>query len=84
VPIADGRVLEEDRRVRGLVRELTGADPRELRFRDTDQGLLAFLTLALPPDMTLVDAHETASEIERRICDGQTSIFDVVVHTEPA
>jgi cation diffusion facilitator family transporter len=83
LPISDGRVHEEDQHVRDVVREVTGADPRELRFRNTEQGLLAFLTLALPHDMTLVDAHETASEVERRIRDEQSSIFDVVVHTEP-
>jgi divalent metal cation (Fe/Co/Zn/Cd) transporter len=70
--------------VREVVRAVTGAEPRELRFRETDQGLLAFLTLALPPEMTLVEAHRCASEVERRIRDEHSSIFDVVVHTEPA
>ena len=37
LPVADGRVHEEDQRVREVVRELTGSEPRELRFRDTDQ-----------------------------------------------
>ncbi len=84
MPVVDGRVHEEDERVRAVVRELTGADPRELRFRDTDQGLLAFLTLALPPDTTLVAAHEQASLVERRVRDEHPAIFDVIVHTEPA
>jgi len=84
LPVADGRVHDEDQRVREVVRELTGSEPRELRFRDTDQGLLAFLTLALPPDMTLVEAHDRASTVEHRVREEYPSIFEVVVHTEPA
>jgi len=69
--------------VRGIVRGLTGSDPRELRFLRTDDGLLAYLTLALDPDCRLDQAHARASEIEEQIRRELPEISDVVVHTEP-
>jgi cation diffusion facilitator family transporter len=69
--------------VERIVRETTGAPPRELRFLDTDDGLLAFLTLGLDPRTPLADAHARASEIEERIRRERPEIADVIVHTEP-
>jgi divalent metal cation (Fe/Co/Zn/Cd) transporter len=69
--------------VRRVVRELTGSEPRELRFLHTDTGLLAFLTLALDGSTSLADAHARASEIEERIRRERPDIADVIVHTEP-
>jgi divalent metal cation (Fe/Co/Zn/Cd) transporter len=66
-----------------VVREETGAPPRELRFLDTPDGLVAFLTLGLDPGSTLADAHARASEIEERIRATRPGIADVIVHTEP-
>ena len=66
-----------------IVREVTGQEPRELRFLNTDEGLLAFLTLGLDPSSPLADAHARASEIEERIRLVRPDIADVVVHTEP-
>jgi cation diffusion facilitator family transporter len=66
-----------------VVRELTGAEPRELRFLHTDSGLVAFLTLTLDGSTTLADAHRRASEIEERIRRERPDIADVIVHTEP-
>lgn len=67
-----------------VVREITGQAPRELRFRQTDQGLIAFLTLTLGAQMTLVEAHARASEIEQRVHAEHPEIVDILVHTEPA
>ena len=69
--------------VERIVRETTGSPPRELRFLDTDDGLLAFLTLRLDPHTPLADAHARASEIEERIRRERPEIADVIVHTEP-
>jgi cation diffusion facilitator family transporter len=69
--------------VRRIVREVTGEAPRELRFLDTDEGLVAHLTLGLDPASPLADAHARASEIEERIRRARPEIADVVVHTEP-
>jgi divalent metal cation (Fe/Co/Zn/Cd) transporter len=66
-----------------IVRDETGAPPRELRFLRTDDGLVAFLTLGLDPDRSLSEAHARASEIEERIRKARPAIADVIVHTEP-
>ena len=69
--------------VRRIVRELTGSEPRELRFLRTDDGLVAFLTLGIEPAVPLTEAHARASDIEARILRARPEIADVVVHTEP-
>jgi cation diffusion facilitator family transporter len=74
---ADPGLVEE------IVRAATGAAPREIRFLDTDEGLVAFLTLGLEPGTTLEEAHRRASEIEERIRRRRPEIADVIVHTEP-
>jgi cation diffusion facilitator family transporter len=74
---ADGALVER------IVREATGAPPRELSFRRTDEGLLAYLTLALDPGTSLAEAHARASEVEERIRRERPEISDVIVHTEP-
>jgi cation diffusion facilitator family transporter len=66
-----------------IVRETTGAPPRKLRFLRTDEGLVAFLTLGLDPNVPLSEAHARASEIEERIRSERPEIADVIVHTEP-
>jgi cation diffusion facilitator family transporter len=68
--------------VRRIVRTELGVDPAELRFVDTDEGLVAYLTLRLGAD-TLADAHADASRIEELIRRERPEIADVVVHTEP-
>jgi cation diffusion facilitator family transporter len=82
----EGRRVDEsaDRAlVERIVREATGAPPRELRFLRTDEGLLAYLTLCLDPATPLAEAHTRASEIEERIRNARPEISDVIVHTEP-
>jgi cation diffusion facilitator family transporter len=83
----EGRRVADDSAERevvlGVVRELTGHEPREVRFLRTDDGLVAHLTLALEGESRLADAHAQASEIEERIRRARPEIADVVVHTEP-
>jgi cation diffusion facilitator family transporter len=69
--------------VERAVREETGDASRELRFLNTDEGLVVFLTLGLAPQTPLADAHRLASRIEERIREEQPGIADVIVHTEP-
>jgi cation diffusion facilitator family transporter len=78
-----GTVDVERADVARIVREETGAPPRELRFLQTDEGLVAFLTLGLDPAAPLSEAHARASEIEERIRREHPAIADVIVHTEP-
>ena len=69
--------------VERIVREATGDSPRELRFLNTDAGLVAQLTLGLDAATSLGEAHARASEIEERIRRARPGIADVIVHTEP-
>jgi cation diffusion facilitator family transporter len=69
--------------IEAAVREETGAEPRELRFVRTDDGIVVFLTLALSAAGSLADAHGQASAIEERVRGAVPAIADVVVHTEP-
>ena len=73
----------DDAVVAEIVREITGASPREVRFRKTEQGLVAFVTVQVGPGQALDEAHARASEIEARIRERRPEIADVVVHTEP-
>jgi cation diffusion facilitator family transporter len=69
--------------VRRIVRGVLGTEPRELRFLQTNEGLVAFLTLGLDPDASLAEAHRRATEVKVRIRDERPEIADVIVHTEP-
>ena len=64
------------------VRDATGADPREVRFLETDDGLVAHIRITVGAG-TLAEAHDRASAIEERIRRERPEITDVVVHTEP-
>jgi cation diffusion facilitator family transporter len=79
-PAAD--VASDDDLVRRIVRDELGEEPVELRFVDTDEGLVAYLTLRVVAG-TLADAHAEASRIEELIRRERPEIAEVVVHTEP-
>jgi len=78
-----GAVEEEAASVIRIVEAETGRPPRELRFLETDGGLVAFLTLGLDPHTELEQAHATASSVEERIRAERPQISEVHVHTEP-
>jgi divalent metal cation (Fe/Co/Zn/Cd) transporter len=69
--------------IEAIVRDVTGARPREVRILRTDEGLVALLTLGLDARSSLAEAHARASEIEERIRRAEPDIADVIVHTEP-
>jgi divalent metal cation (Fe/Co/Zn/Cd) transporter len=69
--------------IRRAVQEAIGEPPRELRFLDTPDGLVAFLTIGVDARAPLSSAHSVASEIEQRIRAERPEIADVIVHTEP-
>lgn len=81
--LAAADVRSEAASVLRIVEEQTGASPRELRFLETDGGLVAFLTLGLDPHTELEQAHATASAVEERIRTERPEISEVHVHTEP-
>jgi cation diffusion facilitator family transporter len=66
-----------------IVTELTGMQPRQLRFLTTETGVVLYLTLGLDPATTLAEAHAQASVIEQRIHELHPEIAEVIVHTEP-
>lgn len=81
---AEGREVALDAgAVERAVAELTGARPRAVRFLRTDEGLVAYVTLALDAATPLADAHARASAIEERVRGVLPDVADVVVHTEP-
>jgi cation diffusion facilitator family transporter len=69
--------------VRRIVLAETAAELREVRFLETGDGLVVFLTLGLDATAPLAEAHARASVIEERIRRELTGISDVIVHTEP-
>lgn len=73
----------EERRIAGLVADCTGRPPRQLRLLRAAGGLVVFVSVAVPAEMSLPDAHELASRLEDVIRDGRPHMHDVVVHTEP-
>jgi divalent metal cation (Fe/Co/Zn/Cd) transporter len=83
-PAAGQRTAPPDEQaILAIVRDLTGEAPRDVRLVRTEEGLLVFVTLHVPPDRTLAEAHTLASEVEERIREQLPEIADVVVHTEP-
>jgi cation diffusion facilitator family transporter len=82
-PLAASEVAIDTESVERIVLAVAGRAPRSLRFLRTDEGLVAFLTLALDPQSRLVDAHARATEIKERIQRERPEIADVIVHTEP-
>jgi divalent metal cation (Fe/Co/Zn/Cd) transporter len=76
--------VETDRAVvERIVWAQTHEDPKELHFVNTDEGLVAYLTLRLGKGTVLADAHALASRIEEAIRRERPEIVDVIVHTEP-
>jgi divalent metal cation (Fe/Co/Zn/Cd) transporter len=84
-PEDDGAAADDAQRQRitQLVQHRTGQPPRELLLLHAAGGLVVFVSVAVPADMTLADAHELASRLEDDIREGQPHMQDVVVHTEP-
>jgi divalent metal cation (Fe/Co/Zn/Cd) transporter len=82
-PFPHGDRSAEAERIRRIVVSVTGEEPRELRLLNTDEGLVAFLTIGMDPGRPLAEAHARASEVEERIRRAHPEIADVVVHTEP-
>jgi cation diffusion facilitator family transporter len=70
-------------RIRRLVVNGTGRNPRELRLLHADGGLVVFVSVVAQAGMSLHDAHGLASRLEDDIRAAQPQMADVIVHTEP-
>jgi cation diffusion facilitator family transporter len=77
---ADRQVVE---RIKRLVRERIGVEPRSVRLLSTETGRVVFLTVNVGTDASLVDAHQLAGELEEQLRQHFPDLADVVVHTEP-
>jgi cation diffusion facilitator family transporter len=81
---APGReVVDDPTGIDRIVRDETGAPAREMRFLNTPDGRIVFLTLGLDPAVTLADAHARATAVEARVRRAFPEVADVIVHTEP-
>ncbi|MGA9762830.1 MAG: cation diffusion facilitator family transporter [Gaiellaceae bacterium] len=69
--------------IRAIVSKETGKPPRALRFVSTDEGFVAYVVMALDPEISLLDAHKLASAIEDRVLRKCPAIKRLVIHTEP-
>ena len=55
----------------------------EIRTRGTRDAVFADLRIHLPPDLSLVRAHEIGHRVEARLKEAYPGLRDVVVHVEP-
>jgi divalent metal cation (Fe/Co/Zn/Cd) transporter len=69
--------------VERLVRERTGEGPQRVKLLSTDAGRVIFITLRVPVEESLNDAHRLAGELEEELRQQTPDIADVVIHTEP-
>jgi cation diffusion facilitator family transporter len=67
-----------------VVRRQTGRPPREVRFRDSEHGRIAMVSVEMPPEVPLRIAHLRAGTIEHEVREQRPELADVIVHTEPA
>jgi cation diffusion facilitator family transporter len=80
---ATGDTEAERAAVEETVREVTGAPPIEVSFRDTERGRIVLVTIVLPGEQPLPSAHRHAGEIEEAVRERCPELADVIVHTEP-
>ena len=70
--------------IHALVLRHTGAEPLDVSFRDSGRGRIALVTVAVPGQETLLEAHRIAGRIEEDLRRQRPDLADAVVHTEPA
>jgi cation diffusion facilitator family transporter len=66
-----------------LVRERTGREPVMVKLLSTDAGRVVFLSVYVPGERSLSDAHELAGELEEEVRQRLADVADVVVRTAP-
>ena len=67
-----------------LAQRHTGLAPLDVSFRDGGRGRIALVTVAVPGQSTLNEAHQIAGRIEEDLRRERPELADAVVHTEPA
>jgi cation diffusion facilitator family transporter len=79
-----GETESERQAIEAAVRQVTGAAPARIGFRDGEGGRVALVTVALPGEKPLPSAHRDAGAIEEAVRERCPGLADVIVHTEPA
>jgi cation diffusion facilitator family transporter len=77
---ADAALTHE---VERLVRGRIGKSPTRVKLLSTDAGRILFITIRVPAEESLTDAHQLAGELEEELRLQTPDIADVVIHTEP-
>ncbi len=70
--------------IQALALRHTGAAPLDVSFRDSDRGRTVLVTVAIPGQKSLLEAHRIAGRIEEELRRERPDLADAVVHTEPA
>lgn len=58
-------------------------NPHRVRIRRLGSMLIVDLDIEVDPDMSVLEAHEIAVEVERSIKEHLPDVYDVIVHMEP-
>jgi cation diffusion facilitator family transporter len=82
-PVADDEAWAEREAVECAVRDATGRDPALIEIRDTGSGRVVLVTILLPGERSVGEAHGTAATVEHDVRERCPWVADVVVHTEP-
>jgi cation diffusion facilitator family transporter len=69
--------------IRLIAERRVGQPARDVQLRRSERGLVALITIALPPDEEVAAAHNTAMQVERDVLAACPDVAEVVVHTEP-
>jgi len=70
--------------IRTRIAEATGVPPSDVQLVEVDAGQVAFVELALPPGISLADAHIVAARARRAAQGAHASLVDVFVQTTAA
>ncbi|HYI36142.1 MAG TPA: cation transporter dimerization domain-containing protein, partial [Thermoleophilaceae bacterium] len=82
-PLRD-EVAADRAAIDALAQRHTGLAPLDVSFRDGGRGRIALVTVAVPGQSTLNEAHRIAGRIEEDLRRERPELADAVVHTEPA
>jgi cation diffusion facilitator family transporter len=72
---------QDEQTIERIVTEHAGGPPQVLKLLDTPAGRVVFITIGMPAQARLGEAHQLASRLEDQLRRHIPDIADVVVHT---